>query len=119
MIQARARPPSHSNNFCKLEDLGHEDQDDILACVHFLLVDVCAARQLSERLVGVNGGERDMGFLSDIFNRAGRVARGQANDGMSAVEDATFDATVRQTVADMRDGVEQGRQRVRGGHEQL
>src|ERR1700733_13372462 len=43
-----------------------------------------------------------MGFLSDIFNRAGRVARGQANDGMSAVEDATFDATVRQTVADMR-----------------
>src|SRR5580704_2053310 len=40
-----------------------------------------------------------MGFLSDIFNRAGR---GQANDGMSAVEDATFDATVRQTVADMR-----------------
>src|SRR3984885_2662260 len=43
-----------------------------------------------------------MGFLNDIFNRAGRVARGQANDGMSAVEDATFDATVRQTVADMR-----------------
>ena len=40
-----------------------------------------------------------MGFLSDIFNRAGRVARGQASDGMSAVEDATFDATVRQTVA--------------------
>jgi len=43
-----------------------------------------------------------MPFLSDIFNRAGRVARGQANEGMSAVEDATFDATVRQTVADMR-----------------
>ena len=43
-----------------------------------------------------------MGFLSDIFNRAGRVARGQANEGMSAVEDATFDATVRQTVADMK-----------------
>src|ERR1700689_2816427 len=43
-----------------------------------------------------------MAFLSDIFNRAGRVARGQANEGMSAVEDATFDATVRQTVADMR-----------------
>ena len=43
-----------------------------------------------------------MGFFSDIFNRAGRVARGQANQGMSAVEDATFDATVRQTVADMK-----------------
>jgi phage shock protein A len=43
-----------------------------------------------------------MGFLSDIFSRAGRVARGQANEGMSAVEDATFDATVRQTVADMK-----------------
>ncbi|MGA2130897.1 MAG: PspA/IM30 family protein [Bryobacteraceae bacterium] len=43
-----------------------------------------------------------MGFFSDIFNRAGRVARGQASEGMSAVEDATFDATVRQTVADMR-----------------
>src|ERR1700693_4752982 len=28
------------NNSCKLEDLGPENQDDILACVHFLLVDV-------------------------------------------------------------------------------
>ncbi|MGA2588619.1 MAG: PspA/IM30 family protein [Bryobacteraceae bacterium] len=43
-----------------------------------------------------------MPFLKDIFNRAGRVARGQANQGMDAVEDATFDATVRQTVADMK-----------------
>jgi phage shock protein A len=43
-----------------------------------------------------------MGFLSDIFNRAGRVARGQANEGMSAIEDATFEATVRQTVDDMK-----------------
>ncbi len=43
-----------------------------------------------------------MGFFSDIFNRAGRVARGQANQGMGAVEDATFASTVRQTVADMR-----------------
>src|SRR6266545_773435 len=43
-----------------------------------------------------------MGFLSDIFNRAGRVARGQANQGMGAIEDATFEATVRQTVADMK-----------------
>ena len=43
-----------------------------------------------------------MGFLSDIFHSDGRVARGHANEGMSAVEDATFDATVRQTVADMK-----------------
>src|SRR3954447_8786789 len=43
-----------------------------------------------------------MGFFSDIFNRAGRVARGQANQGMGAIEDATFEATVRQTVADMK-----------------
>ena len=39
------------NNFCKLEDLGHEDQDDILSCVHFLLVDVMVARQLLHGLV--------------------------------------------------------------------
>ncbi|HVV46496.1 MAG TPA: PspA/IM30 family protein [Bryobacteraceae bacterium] len=43
-----------------------------------------------------------MAFFSDIFNRAGRVARGQANQGMTAIEDATFEATVRQTVADMK-----------------
>jgi phage shock protein A len=43
-----------------------------------------------------------MGFFSDIFNRAGRVARGQANQGIGAIEDATFEATVRQTVADMK-----------------
>ena len=34
------------NNFCKLFDVGPEDEDDILACVHFLLVDVIAARDL-------------------------------------------------------------------------
>jgi hypothetical protein len=39
------------NNFCKLADLGHEDQDDILSCVHFLLVDVVAARQVLSGLV--------------------------------------------------------------------
>ena len=43
-----------------------------------------------------------MGFFSDIFSRAGRVARGQANQGMSNIEDATFETTVRQTVADMK-----------------
>jgi hypothetical protein len=34
------------NNFCKLLDGGKEDEDDILSCVHFLLVDVIAARDL-------------------------------------------------------------------------
>jgi hypothetical protein len=34
------------NNFCKLLDLGPEDEDDILSCVHFLLVDVMTARHL-------------------------------------------------------------------------
>lgn len=43
-----------------------------------------------------------MGFFSDIFNRTGRVARGQVNQGVNAIEDATFEATVRQTVADMK-----------------
>ena len=43
-----------------------------------------------------------MPFLSDIFGRVGRVARGQANAGVDALEDATFEATVKQTVADMK-----------------
>ena len=43
-----------------------------------------------------------MAFFSDIFSRAGRVTRGQANQGMSSIEDATFETTVRQTVADMK-----------------
>ena len=34
------------NNFCKLLDCGAEDDDDILACVHFLLADVMTARGL-------------------------------------------------------------------------
>jgi phage shock protein A len=43
-----------------------------------------------------------MAFLSDVFGRMGRVARGEANAGVDALEDATFETTVRQTVADMR-----------------
>jgi len=43
-----------------------------------------------------------MGFLHDIFSRTGRVVRGQANQGVDALEDATFEATVNQTVADMK-----------------
>lgn len=34
------------NNFCKLQDMGADDEDDILSCVHFLLVDVLSARRL-------------------------------------------------------------------------
>ena len=34
------------NNFCKLQDMGPSDEDDILSCVHFLLVDVLTARTL-------------------------------------------------------------------------
>ena len=34
------------NNFCKLQDLGADDQDDVLSCVHFLLVDVMSAHRL-------------------------------------------------------------------------
>jgi phage shock protein A len=43
-----------------------------------------------------------MAFLNDFFGRLGRVARGQANAGVDVIEDATFEATVRQTVADMK-----------------
>ena len=43
-----------------------------------------------------------MAFLSDMFGRLGRVARGQANQGVDVIEDATFEATVKQTVADMK-----------------
>lgn len=43
-----------------------------------------------------------MGFFSDMFNRTGRVARGQVNKTVGAMEDATFEATVRQTIADMK-----------------
>ena len=34
------------NNFCKIQDMGPEDEDDVLSCVHFLLVDVMTARRV-------------------------------------------------------------------------
>src|SRR5690242_1113245 len=43
-----------------------------------------------------------MPFLSDVFGRLGRVGRGAANQGVDALEDATFETTVKQTVADMK-----------------
>jgi hypothetical protein len=40
------------DNFCKLQDMGADDEDDILSCVHFLLVDVISARHLLADLKG-------------------------------------------------------------------
>lgn len=34
------------NNFCKLQDMGPDDEDDILSCVNFLLADVLHAKAL-------------------------------------------------------------------------
>ena len=34
------------SNFCKLQELGPDDEDDILSCVGFLLADVLRARDL-------------------------------------------------------------------------
>jgi hypothetical protein len=34
------------SNFCKLQDLGSDDEDDILSCLSFLLADVVLARDL-------------------------------------------------------------------------
>lgn len=34
------------NNFCKLQELGPDDEDDILSCVSYLLADVIHARDL-------------------------------------------------------------------------
>jgi hypothetical protein len=34
------------NNFCKLQDMGADDEDDILSCVSFLLADVVHAKDL-------------------------------------------------------------------------
>ena len=34
------------NNFCKLQTMGADDEDDILSCVHFLLADVMTARRV-------------------------------------------------------------------------
>ena len=34
------------NNFCKLQEMGPDDEDDILSCVSFLLADVVHAKDL-------------------------------------------------------------------------
>ncbi|MBX3466390.1 MAG: PspA/IM30 family protein [Planctomycetes bacterium] len=38
----------------------------------------------------------------DWFSRGGRVARGKANAVMDSIEDATFETTLKQTIADMK-----------------
>ena len=43
-----------------------------------------------------------MGFFSDLFGRGSRVVKGQVNKGMDSVEDATFEATLKQTIRDMK-----------------
>jgi hypothetical protein len=40
------------NNFCKLQNMSADDEDDILSCVHFLMVDVISAKQLLADLKG-------------------------------------------------------------------
>src|SRR5205807_9120924 len=59
-------------------------------------------RGSSEKIGSRDNKGEAMGFFSDVFNRTGRVARGQVNAGVGALEDATFESTVRQTVADMK-----------------
>ncbi|MDJ0762741.1 MAG: PspA/IM30 family protein [Myxococcota bacterium] len=39
--------------------------------------------------------------MSGFFNRLSRVFKGKANEGMDALEDATFETTVKQTIRDM------------------
>lgn len=34
------------SNFCKLQDLGSEDKDDVLSCLEYLNMDILTARQL-------------------------------------------------------------------------
>lgn len=43
-----------------------------------------------------------MGFFSNVFGRSSRVVRGQVNKGMDVIEEATFEATLQQTVRDMK-----------------
>jgi len=43
-----------------------------------------------------------MGFFKDFFGRTSRVVRGQVNKGVDALEDATFESTLRQSVKDMK-----------------
>lgn len=43
-----------------------------------------------------------MGFLSSLFGRTSRIARAEAQRGIDALDDASFEASVRKAVRDMR-----------------
>ncbi|MCF7958460.1 MAG: PspA/IM30 family protein, partial [Phycisphaerae bacterium] len=43
-----------------------------------------------------------MAFFKNIFGRSARVVKGQANQAMDALEEATFESTLKQTVRDMK-----------------
>ncbi len=43
-----------------------------------------------------------MGFFNNLLGRSTRVVKGQANKTMDKIEDATFDATLRQAVRDLK-----------------
>ncbi len=43
-----------------------------------------------------------MGFFNNLIGRSTRVVKGQANKTMDKIEDATFDATLRQAVRDLK-----------------
>jgi hypothetical protein len=47
---AEGRTAVALSNFCKLQELGPDDKDDILSCVHFLFADVLVARDLLAEL---------------------------------------------------------------------
>lgn len=40
------------NNFCKLQQMGEDDHDDILSCLEFLAIDTYAARTLLDGRLG-------------------------------------------------------------------
>lgn len=39
------------NNFCKLQEMGEDDRDDIVSCLEFLVMDVCAASEMLQPMV--------------------------------------------------------------------
>lgn len=46
LVKGEAGTTVTLNNFCKLQDMGADDEDDILSCLSFLLADVLHARDL-------------------------------------------------------------------------
>ena len=65
------------NNFCKLEDGGPDDEDEVLSCVHFLLVDVMTARVIKLEIRSGNaviGGQH----AGHDFRRDGRLGAHRA-----------------------------------------